>query len=67
MDETAYFYQNIWTELPDPAARKVMVKNENFFIPLSNYRMKWTLMADGLPVESGIIDNLDVAPRPPLP
>lgn len=67
MDETAYFYQNIWTELPDPAARKVMVKNENFFIPLSNYRMKWTLMADGLPVESGIIDNLDVAPQATAP
>lgn len=63
MDETAYFYQNIWTELPDASSRKASVKNENFFIPLSNYRMRWTLLADGAQLESGIIDNLNVAPQ----
>lgn len=62
MDETAYFYQNIWTSMPDPSSRKVEVMNENFFIPLDNYRMRWTLLADGLPVESGTVETLDVAP-----
>lgn len=60
MDETAYFYQNIWTT---PAGEgNVNVRNENFFIPLDNYRMHWTLVADGTPVESGTVESLDVAP-----
>ena len=63
MDETAYFYQNIWSALPDPASRMVQVTNENFFVPLDNYRMRWTLLADGSPIETGIIDNIAVAPQ----
>lgn len=63
MDETAYFYQNIWTDFAPGSKQAVTVHNENFFIPLDNYRMRWTLMADGKPVESGVVETLDVAPQ----
>ena len=63
MDETAYYYQNIWTSLDDAASKKVSVKNENFFKGLDNYRMRWTVVADGQPCESGVIETIDVAPQ----
>ncbi len=60
MDEVKFYYQNIWTTASDIKNGKIQVYNENFFINLSNYRMKWTLMADGKAVNSGIIENLRV-------
>ena len=41
----------------------ISVRNENFFKDLSNVRMKWCLLADGIPVADGTVDNLDVAPQ----
>ncbi|MCM1029636.1 MAG: DUF4981 domain-containing protein [Alloprevotella sp.] len=61
MDETAYYLQNIWTSLKAPG--QVEVYNENFFIPLDNYRLRWTLLADGTPLSTGTIEILDVAPQ----
>ena len=63
MDEVAYIYQNIWTTPSDVAKGKVQVYNENFFITLANYRMTWTLLADGKSVKSGVVENLNVAPQ----
>ena len=63
MDEVGYIYQNIWTTPVDLKAGKISVYNENFFVDLSNYRMQWTLMAGGEAIQSGIIDNLKVAPQ----
>lgn len=60
MDETAYFLQNIWTDLKAPG--EVEVYNENFFIPLDNYRLRWSLMADGETLQTGTVESLDVAP-----
>ncbi|MGM9803645.1 MAG: glycoside hydrolase family 2 TIM barrel-domain containing protein [Muribaculaceae bacterium] len=63
MDEVGYYYQNIWTEPVDLKSGKISVYNENFFVDLSNYRLQWTLLVDGKPAQSGVIDNLKVAPQ----
>ncbi|MBD5308668.1 MAG: DUF4981 domain-containing protein [Bacteroides sp.] len=60
MDETAYFYQNIWATPNDLKTGKVDVKNENFFRNLDNYTMDWELVCDGRPTQSGRISELDV-------
>ena len=53
--------QPILTTLAAP--HKVSVYNENFFRPLDNERMTWTLLHNGTPVRSGSIDRLDIAPQ----
>ena len=63
MDEVGYIYQNIWTAPIDLKAGKVSVFNENFFIDLSAYRMQWTLLVNGDAIQSGIIEDLKVAPQ----
>ena len=63
--ELAYQYQNIWASSNnfDGTDADVKVRNEYFFRDLSNYAMHWTVLSNGEPVESGVIDNLDVKPQ----
>ena len=42
---------------------EVEVYNENFFIDLSNYRMEWELVSEGVSVAQGVVNDLDVAPQ----
>ncbi len=58
--EVAYLYQNIWVE--KVSDNKVKVRNENFFRDLSYVEMQWTMLADGNPVEQGVISDLDIGP-----
>ena len=60
--EVAYFYQNVWTAPGDIPHKTVKVYNENFFRDLSDIRMDWTLLCNGIPVENGSIDRLVIAP-----
>ncbi len=60
MYEVGYWYQNIWTELADGG---LTVFNENFFRDLKDYRMEWTLLRDGRPVRTGMVEKLSVAPQ----
>ncbi len=61
--EVVYHYQNIWTEAKDVAKGVVTVKNENFFADLGNYRMKWTVVADGEAIVSGGVESLGIEPQ----
>lgn len=61
--EVQYYYQNIWATPVDLNNGKVEIFNENFFIDLSNYYMKWTLLADGDAVQTGIVTDLKIAPQ----
>ncbi|MCF0160842.1 MAG: DUF4981 domain-containing protein [Bacteroidaceae bacterium] len=61
--EVKHFYQNIWANPVDLQKGVIEVYNENFFIDLSNYYMTWTLLANGEPVQGGVVDKLDVAPQ----
>lgn len=61
--EVRRLYQNIFVTDADIANRKVDVFNENFFRSTDNYYLSWQLLADGKPIQTGIIDNLSVAPQ----
>ncbi|MBQ1486539.1 MAG: DUF4981 domain-containing protein, partial [Muribaculaceae bacterium] len=61
--ETAYYYQNVWAEDVDVLHGDIAVRNENFFRDLSNVKMRWQLLVDGLSVLNGEELNLNVAPQ----
>ena len=61
--EVRYQYRNILTSGHPATDGKIRVYNEHFFKDLSNYRMQWSLVADGIVVETGIVEDLDVAPQ----
>ena len=61
--EVGYQYQNVWAKAIDAKAGKIEVYNENFFRNIDNYKLCWTLLADGKAVQQGEIANLDVAPQ----
>ena len=60
MYEVGYWYQSIWTDLADGG---LSVYNENFFRDLSAYRLEWTVLRDGRPVRTGIVDALSAGPQ----
>ena len=62
MHEVAFYHQSIWTTPADLAVGEVNVYNENFFIDLSRYYMEWQLKADGVALQSGIVQDLSVEP-----
>lgn len=61
--EIAYHYQNIWTEAVDLEKGKIRVKNENFFRSLDNVQLCWSLTANGVKAQEGIIENINVGPQ----
>lgn len=63
MDEVAYFYQSIWTTPANMNSGEINIFNENFFRDLSAYYAEWALMANGETVQTGIVQNLKIAPQ----
>lgn len=59
--EVGYFYQSIWVSPVDLTKGKVSVYNENFFRNLDNYLMDWQLLVDGQVIQTGILNDLNVA------
>ena len=63
MYETGYYYQNVWTEPLDLASGRIRVRNENFFRPLDNVSLSWTLLEDGKEKGSGTLADIKVGPQ----
>ena len=61
--EVGYFYQSIWTTPGDLSKGEIKVYNENFFRDLSAYYMEWQLLANGEVMQTGVVQNLNVAPQ----
>lgn len=61
--EVQHIYQSIWASPVDLGKGVVSVYNENFFRDLSAYRLEWQLSAEGKVMQSGYVDNLDIAPQ----
>jgi len=61
--EVKYYYQNIWTSAVDLQKGIVSVFNENYFRSLDNQFMEWQILADGKVIESGVLNDLKVAPQ----
>ena len=63
MAEVKRVQQSIWTSPLDIEKGLFSIYNENFFTDLSNYILNWEVIENGSPVESGVIDGLEVAPQ----
>lgn len=63
MYEVGHIYQSIWVTPVDLEKGVVNIYNENFFRDLSAYYAEWQLLADGIPVQSGILNDLKVEPQ----
>ena len=61
--EMGYFYQSIWTTPGDLSKGEIKVYNENFFRDLSAYYMEWQLLANGEVMQTGVVQDLNVAPQ----
>ena len=61
--EVRYFYQDIWTTLKDATKGEVEIYNENFFRPLSNVSLNWTLENNGQQVAAGTMADINVKPQ----
>lgn len=59
--EVQKIYQNIWTS--KKSDKTLSIFNENFFKPVDDVAMNWTLLRNGLPVRSGSVDNINIAPQ----
>jgi len=60
--EVKKVYQNIGTKLLDKKQYAIEIINKNFFCDLSNYYLVWELLENGVPVQSGKEQHLNVAP-----
>ncbi|MDR1523635.1 MAG: DUF4981 domain-containing protein, partial [Tannerella sp.] len=63
MNEVAYFYQSIWATPSDLKKGEISVFNEYFFRDLSAYYAEWVLLAGGETLQTGTVDDLNVAPQ----
>ncbi len=61
--EVSYFYQSVWVTPVDLKKGIVSVYNENFFRNMDNYMLDWKLLSNGQVVESGTVNELNVAPQ----
>ena len=61
--EVGYFYKSIWTTPGDLSKGEIKVYNENFFRDLSAYYMEWQLLANGEVMQTGVVQDLNVAPQ----
>ena len=63
--EVRHGYRSILTSASPEQALDgyVQVYNENFFIDLSRYLLRWELLADGIPVLAGQMDAPKAAPQ----
>lgn len=61
--EIQYYYQNFWATLADAAKGTVSIFNEQFFRPIENVALKYTIEAEGQTVESGTVNVPKVQPQ----
>lgn len=62
-EEAEAQYQSIWVTPTDLLKGEINVFNENFFRDLSGYYLEWQLLADGYIVETGLVNELSIAPH----
>ncbi|MCC8173259.1 MAG: DUF4981 domain-containing protein, partial [Odoribacter sp.] len=60
--EVGKFYQSIWTSPVNLSQGIIEVYNENFFVNLDNYYLEWQILANGQPIQQGMLTDLKVEP-----
>lgn len=54
-------YQNIWTAKEDGKA--ISIYNENFFKDISNVKLIWEVVSNGVKVQQGEVETLNILPQ----
>ena len=54
--EVKYFHQNIWSKLENKVKGTVSVFNENFFVPLNNVNLVYSIEVEGKSMANGLIN-----------
>ncbi|MBR6069825.1 MAG: DUF4981 domain-containing protein [Ruminococcus sp.] len=65
LSEVKYQYQNFWfsATAAQIANKEVSVYNENNFLDLSDFTLKWELLKNDIAVDSGIVEGASAAPQ----
>ncbi|WP_223551649.1 glycoside hydrolase family 2 TIM barrel-domain containing protein [Aestuariivivens sp. NBU2969] len=63
INEVKHIHQNIKFYEKDISKGLIDIKNWYFFRDLSNYKLHWEVIGNGLVVDSGSIDNIDCQPQ----
>ncbi len=61
--EVKKVYQNVAVSPIDLHEGKVKVFNKNYFKSLSDYVVAWELLQDGVTVQEGVLNEVDLGPR----
>lgn len=61
--EVGFVHQSIRTSMPDLKKAQISVYNENFFIDLARYELRYQLSLDGQPLTSGTAKMPKIAPQ----
>ena len=61
--EVWHQYQSVWTTDKDAENGVVEVYNEYDFRDIENYRLEWTITADGVKKLSGAVEELNIPPH----
>lgn len=63
--EVKYQYQSVWFTATDAQllGGSIQVYNENNFLNLNEFDVKWSLLEDGTEIASGTVENTDLAGR----
>ena len=62
MHEARYWQQPLWSAFAEES-NTLSVFNENFFRAIDNCYLRWSVLCDGEPVQSGLVADLCVAPQ----
>ena len=62
MHEARYWQQPLWSAF-EGENNTLSVFNENFFRAIDNCYLRWSVLCDGEPVQSGLVADLCVAPQ----
>lgn len=63
MYEVGFWHQSIWTTPVNLPYGEISVYNENFFRDLSDYYIEWQLLSNGKVIETGIVQDIKIAPQ----
>ncbi len=63
INEVKHIYQNIKFYANDVSKGSINIKNWYFFKDLSNYKLNWEIIANGIVIENGTITDINIAPQ----
>ena len=63
LEEVKKVYQPVDFEPVDLEAGRIRVHNGYDFTPLSRFRLRWRVLADGEPIRSGVVEALSAVPN----